>query len=60
MITAVGISNLQFVDLNSSRNIFIVGVSIFFGISFPIWMAKNDVVNTGKEQPGVTRKSVLL
>ena len=28
MITAVGISNLQFVDLNSSRNLFILGFSL--------------------------------
>ena len=32
MIAAVGLSNLQFVDLNSSRNLFILGFSIFFGL----------------------------
>ena len=32
MITAVGLSNLQFVDLNSSRNLFILGFSLFFGL----------------------------
>ena len=47
MVTAVGLSNLQFVDLNSSRNIFILGVSMFFGLSMPVWMQNNDVVNTG-------------
>jgi nucleobase transporter 1/2 len=31
-VTAVGLSNLQGVDLNSPRNIFIIGVSIFFGL----------------------------
>ncbi|ELU11132.1 hypothetical protein CAPTEDRAFT_161086, partial [Capitella teleta] len=35
MITAVGLSNLQFVDLNSSRNLFILGFSMFFGIALP-------------------------
>ena len=30
MITAVGRSNLQFVDLNSTRNLFVVGFSLFF------------------------------
>lgn len=35
MITAVGLSTLQYVDLSSSRNLFILGFSIFFGISFP-------------------------
>ncbi|XP_048774661.1 solute carrier family 23 member 1-like isoform X2 [Ostrea edulis] len=38
MVVAVGLSNLQFVDLTSSRNIFILGTSIFFGLSFPNWM----------------------
>jgi len=31
-VTAVGLSNLQGVDLNSSRNIFIIGFSIFFAL----------------------------
>ena len=31
-VTAVGLSNLQGVDLNSPRNIFIIGFSIFFGL----------------------------
>lgn len=35
MIAAVGISNLQFVDMNSSRNLFIVGFSIVFGLALP-------------------------
>ena len=49
MISAVGISNLQFVDLNSSRNLFVFGFGIFFGLSFPHWVNKNpDCINTGK------------
>ena len=32
MITAVGLSNVQFINLNSSRNLFILGFSIFFGL----------------------------
>ena len=32
MIAAVGLSNLQFVDLNSTRNLFVVGFSMFFGL----------------------------
>ncbi len=35
MITAVGISNLQLVDLNSSRNLFIIGFAFFMGLSVP-------------------------
>lgn len=32
MITSVGLSNLQFVDLNSTRNLFVLGFSIFFSL----------------------------
>jgi nucleobase transporter 1/2 len=33
LITAVGLSNLQYVDLNSPRNQFIIGFAIFNGLS---------------------------
>ncbi|XP_060583752.1 solute carrier family 23 member 1-like isoform X2 [Ruditapes philippinarum] len=50
MITAVGLSNLQYVNLNSSRNIFILGVSLFFGLSFPKWIGSSPgAINTGSE-----------
>ncbi|MBB5351513.1 nucleobase transporter 1/2 [Haloferula luteola] len=35
MIASVGLSNLQFVDLNSARNLFIIGFSLFMGLSLP-------------------------
>ena len=38
MIAAVGISNLQFADMNSSRNLFVVGFSIMFGLALPHYM----------------------
>ncbi len=56
MIAAVGLSNLQFVDLNSARNLFILGFAFFMGLSVPeyfsakpaafdpSWLA--DMVNT--------------
>ncbi|XP_070209980.1 solute carrier family 23 member 1-like isoform X2 [Littorina saxatilis] len=50
MVTAVGISNLQYVDLNSSRNLFILGVSLFVGLSLPKWLsspANANVIDTG-------------
>ena len=50
MITAVGISNLQFVDLNSSRNLFILGFSLVFGMALPYWLSREenkDVIQTG-------------
>ncbi|KAF3851272.1 hypothetical protein F7725_013044 [Dissostichus mawsoni] len=44
MITAVGLSNLQFVDLNSSRNLFVLGFSIFFGLTLPSYLKENPLV----------------
>ncbi|XP_059821470.1 solute carrier family 23 member 2-like [Hypanus sabinus] len=44
MITAVGLSNLQFVDLNSSRNLFVLGFSIFFGLMLPSYLKQNPLV----------------
>uniref|UniRef100_H2YFW1 Uncharacterized protein n=1 Tax=Ciona savignyi TaxID=51511 RepID=H2YFW1_CIOSA len=35
MIAAVGMSSLQFVDLNSSRNLLVMGFSIFMGVALP-------------------------
>ena len=35
MIAAVGLSSLQFVDLNSVRNLFIIGFAFFMGMSVP-------------------------
>ncbi|XP_070564739.1 solute carrier family 23 member 1-like [Ptychodera flava] len=51
MITAVGISNLQFVDLNSSRNLFIVGFSIYMGLVIPNWLNANQgIISTGNQE----------
>jgi len=44
MITAVGLSSLQFVDLNSTRNLFVLGFSMFFSLVVPTWFKKNDDV----------------
>ena len=42
MIAAVGLSNLQFVNLNSARNLFILGFSFFMGLSIPEYFANNE------------------
>ena len=48
MIAAVGISNLQFADMNSSRNLFIVGFSIVFGLALPYYMDNHpNTIETG-------------
>lgn len=58
MIASVGLSNLQFVDLNSARNLFIIGFAFFMGLSVPVYFAQHplelsaslgwiaDIVNT--------------
>ncbi|XP_063682266.1 solute carrier family 23 member 1-like [Bolinopsis microptera] len=37
VVAAVGISNLRFVDMTSSRNIFVLGISLYMGIVIPMW-----------------------
>ncbi len=39
MIAAVGLSNLQFVNLDSARNLFILGFAFFMGMSVPEYFA---------------------
>uniref|UniRef100_A0A673LKP8 Zgc:110789 n=1 Tax=Sinocyclocheilus rhinocerous TaxID=307959 RepID=A0A673LKP8_9TELE len=41
VIMAAGVSNLQYTDMNSSRNIFIFGFSMFTGLAIPNWIMKN-------------------
>ncbi|XP_042352548.1 xan_ur_permease domain-containing protein [Plectropomus leopardus] len=48
VISAAGVSNLQYADMNSSRNIFIFGFSMFSGLVIPNWIFKNPkAVATG-------------
>ena len=61
MITAVGVSNLQYVNLNSSRNLFIFGFSILIGISVSKWLDDNEgLINTGKEPSNKIRTTEWL
>jgi len=49
-VASVGLANLSGVDLNSSRNIFVIGFSIFFGLTISQWMEANpNVIQTGVE-----------
>ncbi|XP_072572912.1 solute carrier family 23 member 1-like isoform X2 [Paramormyrops kingsleyae] len=41
VISAAGVSNLQYTDMNSSRNIFIFGFSMLTGLAIPNWALKN-------------------
>lgn len=58
MITAVGISNLQFVDLNSSRNLFILGFSLVFGMALPYWLSQEQ--NKHFIQTGLLKRFVIF
>ena len=56
MITAVGISNLQYADMNSSRNLFIVGFSLVFGLAVPYYMEDHmDAIQTGIAVAGIIK-----
>ena len=38
----VGINLLQFVDLRSFRNVFVVAAALFFGVALPGWFIQKD------------------
>ncbi len=48
MIASVGLSNLQFVNLNLGRNLFILGFSLFMGLSMPEYFL-NTPMDSGPE-----------
>ena len=49
MIAGVGLSNLQFVSLNSARNLFILGFALFMGLAVPSYFGKTvDGVEVNK------------
>jgi nucleobase transporter 1/2 len=52
MIASVGLSNLQIVNLNNSRNLFIIGLSFFAGLSVPFWFTPHFDVGTGQVVSG--------
>ncbi|MBA3063339.1 MAG: xanthine permease, partial [Atribacteria sp.] len=43
LIVAVGLSNLQYVNLNNSRNLFILGLALFSGLSFRAAFIANPI-----------------
>lgn len=50
MVVAVGLSNLQHVDMNSPRNLFVMGFSFFFGLSLSEYVkAHPQAFNTNIE-----------
>jgi xanthine/uracil permease len=57
-IVAVGLSNLKYVDLDSSRNVFVIGTAIFAGMAIPAYMGNLDTVAESME--GVAGGTALL
>jgi len=50
-VAAAGISQLQHVDLNSNRNLFIIGLSIMFGMALPLWLREHPhAISSGKNK----------
>ncbi|XP_048507532.1 solute carrier family 23 member 2 [Athalia rosae] len=50
MIAAFGLSALQYVDLNSARNLYILGFSLFFPLVLSKWMiTHSDAIQTGND-----------
>ncbi|XP_067656402.1 solute carrier family 23 member 2-like [Haliotis asinina] len=48
MVPAVGVSMFRSVNLSSSRNLMVIGLSLALGLLLPDWVAKNDnSINTG-------------
>jgi nucleobase transporter 1/2 len=44
LIAATGLSNLQFTNMNNARNLFIVGIGFFAGLSVPSYFGAASVV----------------
>ena len=51
-IVAVGLSNLKYVDLDSSRNIYVLGVSTFSGLAIPAYMSNLEGASALREGLG--------
>ncbi|ELY85113.1 uracil-xanthine permease family protein [Natrialba taiwanensis] len=52
-IVAVGIGNLKHVDLDSSRNVFVVGFALFVGLAIPSYMGNFESTITFREAVGL-------
>ena len=56
-IVAIGLSNLTHVDLNSSRNIFVLGITLFTGMAIPEYV--RNVGGAGAFQEGLANTFLL-
>ena len=44
LIAATGLSNLQFTNLNNARNLFVIGIGFFVGLTFPAHFGASSMV----------------
>jgi xanthine/uracil permease len=56
-IVGVGLSNLKYVDLDSSRNIFIIGIALFAGLAVPEYL--RSVGSANALQQGLAESFLL-
>ena len=58
MITGVGLSNMKNCSLESSRNLFVFGFSLFVGLALPSWVKATsfEFLNTAKSFSIVSTK----
>ena len=56
-IVAIGLSNLTYVDLDSSRNIFVLGITLFTGMAIPEYV--RNVGGVGAFQEGLAGTALL-
>ncbi|XP_046378480.2 solute carrier family 23 member 1-like isoform X2 [Haliotis rufescens] len=60
MLVSLGLSTLQYVNLNSPRNLLILGLAFFVGILVPEWIDRYpDVINTGSKEADSVLKVAL-
>ena len=49
VLIGVMLSNLQFIDLSSTRNLGIIGMSMLLAVMFPFWIETTpDAIDTGR------------
>nr|XP_053641935.1 solute carrier family 23 member 2-like isoform X2 [Cherax quadricarinatus] len=54
LITGVGLSTLKIIDLNSNRNLMVLGLSIFIGLALPEFISVDD-----EEPPGYQNRLAI-
>ncbi|XP_047308379.1 nucleobase-ascorbate transporter 12-like [Impatiens glandulifera] len=60
MLTALGLSNLRYSEAGSSRNIIIVGLSLFFSLSIPAYFQQSGVSpNTNLSVPSYLQPYIV-